>query len=264
MKHFKNLLFFSILCSLIMFTNCGEDSNNPVANTPNNNIDDDSATGLDADGDGVADADDTCADTTVDENGCEVVIDSDLIYLDENGVTIKVTEDAVVGKSYVLGGVSYLVVDEDLLYEMVANEEDMTKVVTNNVTDMSLLFKWEEWGYSTSSFNQDIGSWDVSNMTHMSEMFYDATAFNQDIGFWDVSNVTNMYGMFTHAEAFNQDISSWDVSKVKDMSIMFYKALSFNQDIFGWDVSNVVICEDFSKDATAWTLPKPSFTNCSQ
>ena len=27
-------------------------------------------------------------------------------------------------------------------------------------------------------------------------MFYNATAFNQDIGTWDVSNVTNMYDMF--------------------------------------------------------------------
>jgi hypothetical protein len=26
----------------------------------------------------------------------------------------------------------------------------------------------------------------------------------------------------------------------------------------------VTMCEDFSKDATAWTLPKPNFTNCSE
>ena len=77
MKNFKQFLFLSILCSLVLFTNCG-DSDDPVADTPTNttddSTDDDSTTVLDADGDGVADADDTCADTpsgeTVDSSGC--------------------------------------------------------------------------------------------------------------------------------------------------------------------------------------------------
>ena len=40
MKHFKNLLFLSILCSLVLFTNCG-DSDDPVADTPTDNTDGD-------------------------------------------------------------------------------------------------------------------------------------------------------------------------------------------------------------------------------
>ena len=31
MKHFKHLLFSSILCSLVLFSNCGEDSDDPLA-----------------------------------------------------------------------------------------------------------------------------------------------------------------------------------------------------------------------------------------
>ena len=40
MKNFKHLLFLSILCSLVLFTNCGEDSEDPVADTPTNSTDD--------------------------------------------------------------------------------------------------------------------------------------------------------------------------------------------------------------------------------
>ena len=47
-----------------------------------------------------------------------------------------------------------------------------------------------------SSFNENIGNWDVSSVTNMQSLFNDATAFNQVIGNWDVSSVTNMHDMF--------------------------------------------------------------------
>ena len=119
-----------------------------------------------------------------------------------------------------------------MLYTMVANDEDVTKVITTNVTDMS-------------------------------KMFYDSQ-FNGGISNWDVSNVTNMEGMFIANKIFNQDIGSWDVGNVTNMFEMFWWAKSFNQDISVWDVSNITECEYFSLDATAWTEPKPNFTNCTE
>ena len=154
------------------------------------------------------------------------------IHLDQNGVTVISTEDAVIGESYELDGVSYLVVDSTMLYTMVVNDEDVTKVITTNVTDMS-------------------------------KMFYDSQ-FNGGISNWDVSNVTNMEGMFIANKIFNQDIGSWDVGNVTNMFEMFWWAKSFNQDISVWDVSNITECEYFSLDATAWTESKPNFTNCTE
>ena len=37
------------------------------------------------------------------------------------------------------------------------------------------------WG---TPFNQNISSWDVSNVTIMASMFRETTSFNQNIGTW--------------------------------------------------------------------------------
>jgi surface protein len=95
----------------------------------------------------------------------------------------------------------------------------------------------EAFGGATA-FNGDIGDWDVSNVSEMTNMFSGATSFNGDISGWDVTNVDYMQSMFNGASSFNQDISGWDVSPI-DMYTMFNNASNFNQDISGWDVTTL-------------------------
>ena len=189
--------------------------------------------------------------------------DCDVVYLDDNGVTIKAYPCANIGDIGTIDGVEYTVVDNEMLFQMRGDfgqiiTADFTKLCTTRVTNMSGLFLCYE------EFNQPIGNWDISNVTDTSLMFYGECAFhlfNQNISHWDVSNVNDMNAMFFNGY-FNQNISQWDVSNVTDMYSMFNYAYSFNQDLSNWDVENVTSCAYFSLGASAWTLPQPNFTNC--
>ncbi|MDB9823786.1 BspA family leucine-rich repeat surface protein [Flavobacteriaceae bacterium] len=203
---------------------------------------------------------------------------SQYIYLDSNGVTIKATDDAVVGQSYTLNGTLYTVVDDStitaqitaqnynlvttrvtnmalLLYNKTSFNSDIAFWDTSSVTNMSGMFK------GASSFDSSIGSWDTSSVTTMSQMFAVGTIFNQDIGNWDTSNVTTMFAMFSGSSQFNKDIGNWDVSSVTDMYGMFQFASAFNQDIGRWNTSNVTGmtkifdgASQFDQDLSDWCV----------
>ena len=201
----------------------------------------------------------------------------DVVYLDDNGVTIKAYPCAEIGDVGTINGVEYTVVDRAMLDQIVGFEAtiagggdglengfpDVTKLCTTRVTNMGGLF----WDCVGVQFNQPIGNWDVSNVTSMAKMFSpecfnSEKVFNQDISLWDVSNVQLMFGLFEDNPNFNQDISNWDVSNVINMQGMFSNAESYNQDISNWDVSNVTDCSFFSNNTPQWTLPQPNFINC--
>lgn len=170
-----------------------------------------------------------CAGAEIEEE-IATDLDKDIIYLDDNGVTIKASSRSKKGDTKEINGITYTVVDLDSLKKLIQINADLSKVVVSKITNMSLLFQYK------TDFNQNLSNWDVSNVTSMDNMFR-ATSFNSDISYWDVSKVTNMNAMFRDTP-FNQDISTWNVSNVTFMGELF-RNTPFNNDISSWNVSNV-------------------------
>ena len=177
-----------------------------------------------------------------------VEVSGNAVYLDENGITIKAYEWAEVGMIGEVNGVTYTIVDEELLVNMITNNEDVSVVCTSKITNMSSMF-------NQLSVNGDIGSWDVSNVTNMAGMFAQNGGMIGDISNWDVSSVTNMFKMFYYTTIFEGDISAWDVSSVTDMRYMFTNASYFNANISAWDVSNVTNMTFMFLDAENFNQP---------
>ena len=226
---------------------------------------------LDTDGDGVTDDIDKCPETPentdVDDSGCSYV------YLDENGETLKSTQS---GEFMYKGDLyrSHLGSLKDIVKSEFFRKHGASKLITTFATDMTSAFRYyHDYGYEPKQefipelFNDDISSWDVSNVVSMERMFHGCETFNQDLSYWDVSNVTNMRGMFHGADKFDQPIGDWDVSNVVDMGHMFGTnksiGVSFNQDISKWDVGNVTAMDrmffnslKFNQDISNWNVSK--------
>ncbi|MBS8122417.1 BspA family leucine-rich repeat surface protein, partial [Candidatus Vampirococcus lugosii] len=199
----------------------------------------------------------------------------------ENGIIY--CEGAEVGSTIEIEGETYYVAKD--MDDGKSNIDDFggkysaNRICTSHITDMSRVFSRRG-----EDFNQDIGNWDVSNVTDMEGMFLRAESFNQDISNWNVSNVTNMSMMFEEAKAFNNgckegdfscDLNDWDTSNVTTMKSMFSDAEAFNQDIGNWDTSNVesmtnmflsstglgVSQNSFNQDIGSWDVSNVNYMN---
>ena len=197
------------------------------------------------------------------EEDTDSVDDTNPVYLDANGVTIKARDWAVIGDSGTINGKTYTIVNNDTFRIMAISGELLDYLCTTRVTNLGEL-------YLNGTEAEYAKHWDVSNVVDMSYLFDMETTsgshFNEDISYWDVSNVLNMKSMFRNNDSFNQDISSWDVSSVTDMEYMFTCATAFNQDLSSWNVENVTDCSDWCECmenlTPTWNLP--NFTNCNE
>jgi len=123
----------------------------------------------------------------------------------------------------------------------------ITNWSVQNVTNMKWMFR------NCTSFNQPLG-WTTSALQDTQSMFEGALSFNQNIGSWDMSKVTTTALMFSNATSFNNDgsstISNWDLSAVTQAGSMFRFASAFNQNIPDWDLSNSTSMNEMFRDAT--------------
>ena len=152
------------------------------------------------------------------------------------------------------------------------NQDISTKVVTvsgssyiawNTASATTMSFMFGSLGV-TGTFNQNIGNWNTSRVTNMSNMFQNQVDFNQDIGTkqvtvsgssysaWTVSGVTTMDIMFGISDpsttgglvgSFNNSgstsINNWDVRRLTGATDMFNYQIGFNQPIGNWNISGV-------------------------
>ena len=97
--------------------------------------------------------------------------------------------------------------------------------------------------YVNGTFNQDIGSWPMSNATNLGEMFNGGASFNNggsdSIKNWDVSKVTSFYYTF-RGTSLNQPIGSWRLNTGSNVSMQYaFGGTPLNQDLGSWNVTKV-------------------------
>lgn len=152
---------------------------------------------------------------------------------------------------------------------------------TDGFTDIGGMF------YEANSFNMDLRTWNVGNVTNFSRtfmqmdlyagigienwdvssgvdfesMFSHSPLFNGDLSTWVMSSAENISHMFSAAELFDSDISLWNVSNVTNMAGTFFESKNFNAPIMSWDVSKVTDMDRtfngaslFNQDLSGWVV----------
>lgn len=194
-----------------------------------------------------------------------------------------------------LGGYFYGCSNLNLaLVSDVLNLTGMTNLneMFNSCTSITTINRIGEWDLSaitsigamfvsTTNFNQDLGGWNVSNISEFSDVFNGSrfnngnsssinnwvlkqtgtvnltrmfalnSYFNQPLNNWNTIAVTDIHQMFQNATAFNQPLNNWNVSAVTNMTNMFYQAPAFNQNLGSWNVSAVINFDAFMYGKTA-------------
>ena len=93
---------------------------------------------------------------------------------------------------------------------------------------------------NADAFNQAL-NWPSTQpaLTTTTGMFSGTASFNGNVSTLDMSDVTDARDMFKNSAAFNQPVSGWTLGSAVDVSDMFAGATAFNQDLSGWNFEGV-------------------------
>ena len=69
-----------------------------------------------------------------------------------------------------------------------------------------------------------IASWDVSEVTDLSNLFEDQAGFNEDLSRWNVSNVEYMSSMFAGATSFDRELDGAWTTSTATKTYMFFNS----------------------------------------
>jgi len=112
------------------------------------------------------------------------------------------------------------------------NTTNMLTFSNINSWDMTL-FNTLQASFSASSFNDQIGSWNLINVVSTFQMFQGASNFNQDINNWQLPLVTNARAMFQNALQFNNggnSLANFNLPLATTARDLF-RNTSFNQPV---------------------------------
>ena len=136
----------------------------------------------------------------------------------------------------------------------------------SSLTGIAIMFQYTRkynWGTANANFGADFGP-NLGNITSMASMFYgtgDTTPGTAppNVGNWDVSGVTTMSQMFRQADwtgGASLDVSSWDVSSVTTTGFNNWCRSSTgvtSLDTSNWQISSSVTSMYFFAYASALT-----------
>lgn len=144
----------------------------------------------------------------------------------------------------------------ELIVSSVFNQ-DLSTWDTSNVRSMHGVFS------GCTAFNGSLANWNTSKVETTTSMFDQCTAFNQPLDHFDMSKVEFMQGMFSFCRNFNQPLNNWNVSKARNMVHVFIYADKFNQPLDQWDTSSATSMTGmfsnaavFNQDLSGWNVSK--------
>ena len=120
----------------------------------------------------------------------------------------------------------------------------------------------QNWSDPTYGSAKD---WCVSRINNMTNAFHH-TAFNEDIGNWDVANVSTIISMFQSTTKFDRDLSKWRFASGAEIRWAFRWAIKFNNggQPLTWNTDGITLMDQmfygtsFNQDVSSWNL-----TSCS-